>query len=127
MKSGGKYVFGFSIFLVLLFVILTAALALIDAVDAALFAVLVLMGVILGFFNVTRHEAREFLVASIVLVIGSSLAIMARGGMLEKSFTLVTVPFVGLYFERIFICLIAFFVPAIITVAMKTIYDLARE
>lgn len=126
MRAGGKYIFGFSIFLVLLVGILTAALDLLKAVDAALFAILALLGVILGFFNVTRHESREFLVTSIVMVLAASLAIMVPH-MGEMSFSLVSVHYVGIFFERILHSFLAFFVPAIVTVALKTIYELARE
>ncbi len=118
MKAGGKYVFGISVFLVLVVGILTAAIDLLKQVDAAIMAVLVLLGVVVGLLNVTRHEAREFLVASIVLI----LATFASRGT-----TFVTVPFIGIYFASILDTFVAFLVPAVVTVAIKTIFDLARD
>ena len=41
--------------------------------------------------------------------------------------TFVSVPFVGIYFASILDTFVAFLVPAVVTVAIKTIFDLARD
>ena len=76
--------------------------------------ILVVLGLIVGLLNITRAEAGSFLISGAVLVIVSSLG----------STTLeVAIPALG----RVLDALLAIFVPATITVAIRNSFSLAHK
>ena len=85
-----------------------------------LLLVLVIMGVIVGFLNVTGKEMTEFLIAAIALIAMSSV-----------SATLVVIdqyiPNLGTLFQSILSFIAIFVAPAALVVALKTIVELAEK
>lgn len=78
--------------------------------------VLIILGLIVGFLNVTGKETNSFLFASLVLVVMTSL-----GGQLLSS-----IQFVGPMLQSIFTAMMLFIIPAALIVALKAIYALAE-
>lgn len=75
---------------------------------------LVVLGFMVGLFNLTAKETTPFLMASIAL-------------MLAGIVNLGLIPGVGIYLRNILSNIVVFVVPAAIIVAMKTIWKLASE
>jgi hypothetical protein len=88
--------------------------------QAAVTAILLVLGLIVGFFNVGKNEVKDYLVAAVSLVIvtfmGSS--IMAN---------LDTLGVLGGYLQYVFAAIMTFVIPATIIVAVKEIYGLSRD
>jgi ATP synthase protein I len=81
-------------------------------------SLLVILGLIVGFLNVTGKETKEFLIVATVLVIAASM-----GG---AGATLGGVEFIGTYLQGIFTQVLAFVVPATIVVALKDIMRISQ-
>ena len=79
--------------------------------------VLIVLGLIVGFLNVTGKETNSFLFASLVLVVMTSL-----GGQMLSS-----IQYVGLMLQSIFVAMMLFIIPAALIVALKAIYALAES
>ena len=79
-------------------------------------SVLVILGIIVGFLNVTDKETHGFLVASIALLVAG----------LSGEF-LATIPAIGNLLERILGNFVVLVTPAAIVVAVKAIYGLASS
>lgn len=79
-----------------------------------LITTLVILGFLVGLFNLTAKETTPFLVASIAL-------------MLAGIVNLGLIPGVGLFLRSILSNIVVFVVPAAILVAMKAIWKLASE
>jgi len=75
---------------------------------------LVILGFIVGLFNLTTKETMPFLVASVAL-------------MLAGIVNLGLIPGVGLYLRSILSNIVVFVVPGAIIVGMKTIWKLASD
>ncbi len=88
------------------------------AATPILASLLVVLGLIVGFINVTGTETREFLLVATVLIIATSM-----GG---ASGTLSGVQYIGQYLSGIFTQVLAFVVPATIVVALKDIWGLGQ-
>jgi hypothetical protein len=88
--------------------------------QAAVTAILLVLGLIVGFFNVGKNEVKDYLIAAVSLVIvtfmGSS--IMAN---------LDTLGMLGNYLQYVFAAIMTFVIPATIIVAVKEIYGLSRN
>ncbi|MEA2038056.1 MAG: hypothetical protein U9O94_11215 [Nanoarchaeota archaeon] len=82
-------------------------------------SLLVVLGLIVGFLNVTGKETREFLLVATVLVIATSM-----GG---ASATLGGVEVIGPYLSGVFTQILAFVVPATVIVALKDIWKLGQN
>ncbi len=81
-------------------------------------SLLVVLGLIVGFLNVTGKETREFLLVGVVLIIAA-----AMGG---ASATLGGVQYIGQYLSGILTQVLAFVVPATVVVALKDIWGLGQ-
>jgi ATP synthase protein I len=81
-------------------------------------SVLVLLGLIVGFLNVTGKETKEFLLVAVVLII--------TAGMGGANATLGGVQYIGQYLSGIFTQILAFVVPATVVVALKDIWGLGQ-
>ena len=81
-------------------------------------SLLVILGLIVGFLNVTGKETKEFLLVAVVLIIAASM-----GG---ASATLGGVQYIGAYLSGIFTQVLAFVVPATVVVALKDIMAIAQ-
>jgi len=86
---------------------------------AWLASLLVVLGLIVGFLNVTGKETKEFMMVATVLII----AAFAGGA----SDTLGSVQVVGSYLQGIFASVLAFVVPAVVVVGLKDIWSLGQN
>lgn len=77
-------------------------------------AILVILGIIVGFLNVTKEETTSFLIAAIAL-----LAAGAAG--------LGSLPWVGSFLAPIALNIATFVAPAAVIVALKAVWNLARS
>jgi hypothetical protein len=87
-------------------------------VTPILASLLVVLGLVVGFLNVTGTETKEFLLVAGVLIIAASM-----GG---ASATLGGVQYVGQYLGGIFTQMLAFVIPATVVVAIKDIWTLGQ-
>jgi len=86
----------------------------------AVITIIMLLGIIVGFMNVTGKETTPFLMAALALVIVA----WAGGTVFTK---LGEMAFVGNYVSGILDSIITFVIPATIVVALKAIYVLAVD
>ena len=86
---------------------------------AWLASLLVVLGLIVGFLNVSGKETKEFMLVSVVLMIA---AFVGNG-----ADTLGGVQYVGSYLSGIFTQILAFVVPATIVVGLKEIWTLGQN
>ena len=84
-----------------------------------LVSLMVLLGLIAGFLNVTGKETKEFMMVATVLII----AAFAGGA----SGTLGQVEMIGQYIQGIFDNILAFVVPATVVVGLKDIWSLGQN
>jgi len=115
-KKVGHYSFTIG---VIIAVILGLALPIGAQAQAILTSILVLLGLIVGFMNVTGKETREYLLVATVLVLVSYAG--SAGG------TLGGVMYVGPYLEGIFRGIMSFVVPATVVVGLKDIINLSKN
>jgi len=80
-------------------------------------SILIVMGLLVGFLNVTEKETKEYLLAAVSLIIVTSL-----GGNV-----LATVTIIGPYLQSVLAAIMTFVLPAVIIVALKAIYALAQD
>ncbi len=84
-----------------------------------IYAVLVLLGILVGFTNVTGRDSQTFLIA------GTALVIVSKFGMDGVTGSLIGIG-VGDAVSSVFGALLALFAPATIIVALKTVFSIAR-
>jgi hypothetical protein len=82
-----------------------------------LISILVVLGIIVGILNVTGEEAMSFLLASVSIVIISSLGSPAFSG----------ISVVGTFLQKVLNNLIIFIIPASMIVALRAILTLAYK
>jgi len=71
---------------------------------------------ILGLGTITKEEVTAFLVAAIALVaVGTGAALFGK------------IPLIGSYFSGVTECMLIFFAPAAVIVAIKALWDLGKE
>ena len=82
-------------------------------------SLLVILGLVVGYLNVTGKDTKDFLLIATILVLvsyaGSAGAIL--GG----------VQILGKYLQGIFNSIMAFVVPAVIVVGLKAVYAMAKK
>jgi hypothetical protein len=83
--------------------------------------VLVVIGIIVGFLNVTEKETTPFLMASVAIMI----ALFTAGTAIERDLTVLGQ--IGTYMLGVMKSINVFVFPATIVVALKAIYALARD
>jgi len=74
---------------------------------------LAVLGVVVGFMNVTKEETRSFLLAAIGLMLAAT--------------SVQVVPFVGDLITRIMSNLVVFIAPAVLVVALKSLFETAKD
>ncbi len=79
-----------------------------------LMTTLVILGLLVGLFNLTAKETTPFLIATIALMLGGIV-------------NLGLIPGVGLYLKSILSNIVVFVVPGAIIVGLKTIWKLASD
>ncbi|MBU3907544.1 MAG: hypothetical protein KKA64_04825 [Nanoarchaeota archaeon] len=87
--------------------------------SSMIYAVLVILGIVVGFVNLNGRDTQTFLLAGAVLVIVSKFGMdSVRGSLIGIG--------VGDIVTSIFGALLALFVPAIIIVAIKAVFSIAK-
>lgn len=97
-------------------VVLGLALPQLKTAEPWLMLLLVILGLIVGFLNITGKETRDYMLTALVLVLVAEFG----GGVLKG------VLFIGPFLDGIFSSLIAFIVPALIVVALKNVIKLSK-
>lgn len=87
--------------------------------SSSIYAILAILGIIVGFMNVTSKDSQTFLIAGAILVIVSNMGMTAVTG------SLIGIG-VGNVVTSVFGALLALFVPATIIVALKTVFGIAK-
>jgi len=85
--------------------------------SATLTSILILLGIIVGFLNITDKETKDYLLAAVTLVIITSLGGAVLGN----------IEIIGPYIVGVFSAIMTFVIPATIIVALKTIYSIAQS
>jgi hypothetical protein len=80
---------------------------------AWIYWVLAVLGLVVGFLNITAEETRGFLLAAIGLVL-SATAVQA-------------IPLIGVLVTRIMANVVAFIAAAVLVVALKTLFETAKD
>jgi uncharacterized membrane protein len=88
-----------------------------ESITPYLTSLLILAGIVVGFFNITPEEAKDYVVYVTALVIVTTLS---QG-------SLSSIQYVGTYLEAILSSILAFIVPSVIIVAVRSIVHLARD
>ena len=106
-------------------VILAIVLGLFAKTDAVkstadwLWLVLVVLGLVVGFLNVSGKETKEFLLVTVALVV-VTYAAKSQVDSWE------TLKWIGPYLSGVFNSILAFVVPASVVVALKDVWELAK-
>jgi len=87
--------------------------------SAQIYAILVILGIIVGFMNVTGKDSQTFLLAGAVLVV------VSRFGMESVTGSLIGIG-IGDAVASTFAALLALFVPATIIVALKSVFSITN-
>src|SRR3989338_7117098 len=82
---------------------------------------LILAGLVIGFLNASGKETKDFLLVAVSLVIVSYVATATGNNYLGN------VQVIGAYLQGIFNSILSIVVPATIVVALKEIWELAKE
>jgi hypothetical protein len=87
--------------------------------NMAVYAILVLLGLLVGFLNVTGRESQTFMIAGAVLVVVSKFGMdSVTGSLIGLS--------IGTAVSSVFTALLVMFVPATIVVALKSVFSIAQ-
>ena len=87
--------------------------------SAQIYAILVILGLIVGFMNIAGKDSQTFLWAGAILVV------VSRFGMESVTGSLIGIG-IGDAVASTFAALLALFVPATIIVALKTVFSIAK-
>ncbi len=87
--------------------------------SAEIYGVLVLLGIVVGFVNISGRESQNFLITGTILVV------VSKFGMESVQGSLIGIG-VGDVVSSIFGALLALFVPATIVVALKSVFNIAN-
>ena len=116
-KQIGNY--SFIIGVIVAVVLGLAASAIPPGPAAWLWSLLVVLGLAVGFLNISGKDTKEFLWVTVALVV------VAFAGSAQIS-SWSNVELIGLYLKGIFDAILAFVVPATVVVALKEVWDLAK-
>ncbi|MBS3096275.1 hypothetical protein J4480_02440 [Candidatus Woesearchaeota archaeon] len=115
-KQIGNYSF---IIGVIIAVVLGLAAPMLGAAAAWLWSLLIVLGLVVGFLNISGKETKEFLWVTVVLVV-----VAYAGSAQIESWS--NVELIGPYLKAIFDSILAFVVPATVVVGLKDVWDLAK-
>ena len=87
--------------------------------SAQIYGILVIIGLVIGFLNVTNRDSQTFMISGAILVI------VSRFGMESVTGSLIGIG-IGDVVTSIFGALLALFVPATIVVALKTLFSISN-
>ena len=115
-KQIGKYSF---IIGVIIAVVLGLAAPRLGPTAAWLWSLLIVLGLVVGFLNVSGKETKEFLWVTVALVVVA----FAGGAQIDKW---QNVQLIGEYLSGIFNSILAFVIPASVVVGLKEVWELAK-
>ena len=115
-KQIGNYSF---IIGVIIAVVLGLAAPKLGNAQAWLWSLLIVLGLVVGFLNVSGKETKDFLLVTV------SLVIVAYAGGAQIT-TWSNVELIGPYLKGIFDSILALVVPASVVVALKEVWELAK-
>jgi len=120
-NSVGAWAFLIGVILAVLIGLSTTLLSIpfITEFSAEIYAILILLGIIIGFLNVTGKDSQTFMIAGAILVI------VSRFGMESFYGSLIGIG-IGDIVSSVFGALLVLFVPATIIVALKTVFSIAN-
>lgn len=98
-------------------VILAIIAGLFFGANTVVTSVLIVLGIIVGFLNITDKETNSYLLAAVSLVIVTSFGGAVLGN----------VAVIGMYLQGILSAIMTFVIPAVIIVALKAIYSIAND
>lgn len=78
---------------------------------------LILLGILVGFLNVTDKEVKDYLFTAVCLVLVTTIGSAAFNG----------IAYIGPYLANVLQAIMTFVIPATIIVALKEIYNLAKD
>ena len=116
-KQIGNYSF---IIGVILAVVLGLASQQLGTLQPWLWSLLVVLGLVVGFLNVSGKETKEFLLVTVALVV------VAYAGSAQVNSWETQVKIIGPYLKGIFDSILAFVVPSSVVVALKEVWELAK-
>lgn len=112
----GQYAFIVGVILAVLAGIVGKALARVGITEGVIVLVLVILGLIIGFLNITEKEMTPFLVATVALVVTGT-----------ASNSLTVIPTIGSYLEAIVRNIAVLVTPAALIVSLKAVNALAKD
>ena len=115
-KQIGNYSF---IIGVIIAIVLGLASQQLKGAEVWLVSLLVVLGLVVGFLNVSGKETKEFLLVTVALVI-----VAFAGNEQIKAWA--DVKYIGLFLGGIFNNILAFVIPASVVVALKEVWELAK-
>ena len=104
---------------VIVAVVLGLAAPKLGTATAWLWSLLVVLGLVVGFLNVSGKETKEFLWVTVALVV-----VAFAGSAQINSWS--NVELIGPYLKGIFDSILAFVVPASVVVGLKDVWELAK-
>ena len=117
LKKVGPIAFLVGFLLALVVGILSAVNVITTSTLAGVYTILGILGLIVGFLNITDKEIERFLISSIAIIVGS--------GLLATSFS--NLGLIATIITNFFTALVVFVAPAAILVSLITIYELAKD
>jgi hypothetical protein len=120
-NSIGAWAFLIGVILALLIGLSTTIIPIpaLTAYSAQIYGILLLLGLFVGFMNVTGKDSQTFMISGAILVIVSKFGMES-----------VTGSFIGIGIgdtvSSVFAALLVLFVPATIIVALKTVFSIAK-
>ncbi|MBL7055012.1 hypothetical protein ISS05_04610 [Candidatus Woesearchaeota archaeon] len=114
-KKVGQYAFVVGIIIA---VVLGLAIPALTTATHWLISLLIVLGIIVGFLNITGKETKEF------LMVGVTLVLLSYAGGAGTAFS--GIMYVGIYLQGIFQGILAFIIPAVVIVGLKDIWRIAK-
>lgn len=119
---GGKGVGAWAFLVGVLIVLILAVFDLQADLRAWAMAIILLVGIVVGFMNVSKSESSKFIMAALALAIG----IYTAGGALS-SLSAITFLNIGAILQNILDYLMLLIVPALVIVALKSVFEVAKN
>ena len=105
---------------VIITIVLGLAAPQLGPAETWLWTILIVLGFVVGFINVPESKSKEFLLVTVALVI------LSYAGSALIALWEIQVQIIGPYLRAILDSILAFVVPASITVALRQIWTLAK-
>jgi hypothetical protein len=90
-----------------------AVIAALLVAEAWMYWVLAVLGLVVGFLNITAEETQGFLISAIALIISAT--------------SVLAIPYIGAGVTAIVANLIAFIAPAMLVVALRSLFETAKD